>query len=314
MPSIGKMKTRLKSDESLKADLHIHTNMSDGAMSPAAMMAMAHQAGMTVVSVTDHDTMCGVNEAHEAAQRVGLLVIPGVEISACDKEEMHLLAYGVAPDHQGLQSMLSDSFKDRQERILEMIQKLKSLHMVIEPGEAFNKSNDFTGRMNIALMMVSHGYVASTREAFEQYLGVNRPAFVPRRQIMPDEAIRRLVSFGCVVSLAHPGRLLMSRDALCYSLPGFIEAGLSAIEVYHPSHSEADVYYFGQIARQKKLLVTGGSDCHGRRSRGNAQIGDHMRLWRTVQEDTEALIHQINMQNNGTTLHSDQSFPIQEGK
>ena len=279
-----------------KADLHLHTNKSDGAQSPASMIRMAKKAQMAVVSVTDHDTVLGIGEAMEAGEKNGITVIPGVEISTGDGEEIHILTYGVKLDHQDLLSMLGDSIKDRQERMLEMLRRLKGLHMEIEPEETFNKENDFTGRMNIALAMVSHGYVSSVREAFDRYLGVNRPAFVPRKRMLPIEAISRLTSYGCVVALAHPGRLMMGRQELCFRLPGFIEAGLSAIEVYHPSHTDDDVRFYNALAKRKNLQITGGSDCHGRQTRGAAQIGDHLRLWRTVREDTEALMQRIERQ------------------
>ena len=282
--------------DDFKADLHLHTNKSDGAQSPASMIRLAKKARMSVVSITDHDTVLGLVEAMEAGEKAGVAVIPGVEISTGDGEEIHILAYGVQLDHQELLSMLGDSLKDRRDRMLEMLRRLRDLHMEIEPEETFNKENDFTGRMNIALAMVSHGYVGSVREAFDRYLGINRPAFVPRKRMLPTDAIDRLSSYGCVVALAHPGRLLMGRQEFCLRLPGFIEAGLSAMEVYHPSHSDDDVRFYHALAKRKNLQITGGSDSHGRASRGTAQIGDHLRLWQTVREDTKALMRQIERQ------------------
>lgn len=276
-----------------KADLHIHTNRSDGAKSPSSMISLAARANIAVASVTDHDTVLGINEAVEAGRECGVLVIPGVEISTGDREEIHILAYGVEPECEALLLMLQGSLSDRQQRILEMLEKLKALRMEIEPEEAFNKESDFAGRMNIALAMVSRGYVASTHEAFHRYLGINRPAFVPRKGLPPTDAIERLVSLGYVVSLAHPGRLLMGRDELSVRLPGFMEAGLSALEVYHPSHSEDDTRFYRAMANRNGLIITGGSDCHGRESRGCTQIGDHLRHWHTVHEDTERLTQEI---------------------
>jgi hypothetical protein len=279
-----------------KADLHLHSNSSDGAKSPASMVQMAAKLQMAVVSITDHDTVLGVDEAMEAGRKNGVVVIPGVEISTGDGEEIHILAYAKRLDHRELLSMLGDSLRDRQERMREMLRRLKTLGLPIEPEEAFNKENDFTGRMNVALAMVSHGYVSSVREAFDRYLGINRPAFVPRKRMLPVDAIGKLASYGCTVALAHPGRLLMGREALLTRLPGFIDAGLSAIEAYHPSHSDDDARFYNALAIRKNLQVTGGSDCHGRAARGTAKIGDHLRQWSTVREDTEALLHRIETQ------------------
>lgn len=290
-----------------QADLHMHTTASDGVKSSTAMMALANKAGMAVVAVTDHDTVSGIDEALTSGSALGLHVIPGLELSTGDHEEIHLLAYGMRADNPMLQGMLAQSIKERYERMLEILKKLSALHMDITPEEACNDKLAFTGRMHLAQAMVSHGYVSSVREAFDKYLGMNRCAFVPRKRVRVLDAIERLRSFQCVVSLAHPGRLLMSAEELALRLPGWVEAGLSAMEVYHPSHSYADVRYFREIARRHGLLMTGGSDCHGRSAHGSAQIGDHMRLWRSVKEDTEALVERI------AAVHSGFSAPIQPG-
>lgn len=272
----------------------MHTMASDGAWSSAAMMLIASKAGMSTVAVTDHDTVTGVEEAVAVGSALGMCVIPGLELSTGDHEEIHLLVYGVSSHDPALNHMLKQSMQDRYDRMLEMLKKLEAMDMMITPEEASNKSTVFTGRMNLAQAMVSHGYVSTVREAFDKYLGMNRAAFVPRKRMRVPDAIESMRSLHYLVSLAHPGRLVMGKEELSFRLPGWVEAGLSAIEVYHPSHSYADIQYFRQLADMHGLLITGGSDCHGRKASGNAQIGDNMRLWFTAEEDTASLVEALN--------------------
>lgn len=283
--------------DAFQADLHMHTLASDGKRSPAAMMQIASRLGMSTVAVTDHDTVSGIDEAMAAGTALGLHVIPGLELSTGDHEEIHLLVYGVSSHHQPLQHMLAQSIQDRYDRMIEMLKKLKTMRIIITPEEASNKNSTFTGRMNLAQAMVSHGYVSSVREAFDKYLGINRPAFVPRKRMQVLDAIEKLKEFQGIVALAHPGRLLMGKHALSVRLPGWVEAGLSALEVYHPSHNYADVQYYRNMAGTHRLFITGGSDCHGRCANGNAQVGDNMRLWYTAREDTEMLVDRIRALN-----------------
>jgi len=177
---------------------------------------------------------------------------------------------------------------ERGQRILVMLEKLRRMGLDIAPSDIGTGSAAFMGRMNLARAMVEKGYVATVQEAFVRYLQPGKPAYVPRRRMEASEGIRRLRSFGAVVSLAHPGRLSMDALTLRALLPGWIEAGLEAVEAYHPSHAPADALSFDRLARSLGLLVTGGSDSHGRGGEG-AQVGGHLAPWKTMKEDVCAL-------------------------
>ncbi len=269
------------------ADLHLHTAASDGALPPGRMMRAAADAGMRVVAVTDHDTSAGVAEAIRAGEALGLTVLSGIELSAGGSDEIHLLGYGFRPDNPKLDAFLISQQAERRERMYRMLEKLTALGMPVPPEETGDPDGLFMGRMNLAHAMAARGYVPSARAAFDGYLNPGGPAYVPRRRIEVPRGIELLRSFGAVVSLAHPGRLRMDETALLARLPGWIEAGLSAVEAYHASHDAASAIRFDRMARKRGLLVTGGSDCHGREG---VSIGCHMREWRTAEEDVRALI------------------------
>lgn len=274
----------------MRADLHLHTTASDGAMTPTEMMNAAADAGMQIVSVTDHDTAEGVAESLFAGGARGLTVIPGIELSVGGAEEIHLLGYGLDAKDARLRAFLCDQLTERRERMYKMLGRLRALGMDIAPAETGD--GRFMGRVNLARALEKHGHVKSVREAFDRYLNVGGPAYVPRRRIETPRGIEMLKSFGLIVSLAHPGRMKMDGLALSARLPGWVDAGLDGIEAYHASHAEADARRFDRMARGLGLLVTGGSDCHGQGPE-SARIGAHLRLWRTAEADVQALLARL---------------------
>ncbi len=297
--------------EPFRADLHLHTNASDGALSPEEVMREAAVAGMDVVAVTDHDTVAGTARAVATGTALGMCVLTGIELSVGGDEEIHLIGYGVSPDDGALRAFLDELMEARRERMRTMLERLDEMGMPVLPEEIQAKGGDarFMGRMNLARAMVSRGYVETPSEAFARYLEPGKPAYVPRKRLSVPEGISRLRAFCAVVALAHPGRLRMDRLMFLHRLPGWMEAGLSGIEAYHPSHSAADKLYYDRLAREKGLLVTGGSDFHGRgrdslrhplmapdspnqrrlRESDGVAIGAHIGGWRTLRDDIQAL-------------------------
>ncbi|MDR0897161.1 MAG: PHP domain-containing protein [Oscillospiraceae bacterium] len=279
-------------DVPLRADLHLHTHASDGSLSPWEMMHLAGAAGITVVAVTDHDTVSGVAEAKGAAKALGLALIPGLELTVGDAEEVHLLAYGVPPENPALLALLDAMMGRRRAHMAQILENLRALGMPLDAEEITAPDGRFMGRMNTARAMVKRGYAASVRDAFDRYLNPGRPAYAPANRLPITEGIAALSGLGALVSLAHPGRLAIPEDIWTARLPGWIEAGLSAIEAYHPSHPEGDALRYDRLARRHGLLVTGGSDCHGALP-GHPAIGDHLRHWRTARADVAALQESI---------------------
>lgn len=244
-------------------DLHLHTSMSDGQDAPAALVARCAAAGLTVFSVTDHDTIAGWDEAAAAAQAFGLEFVPGVEITAVlDGLDVHVLGYFPSPRAPLLESFLQAQRADRVRRVRQMTERLRSLGRPV-PAEAILEaaSSDprrTVGRPQIADAMIAAGHVATRDEAFAAYLGFGRPAFVPRSGVPPEEVVELIGSAGGLASLAHPA--LLERDDL---LPGLILAGLPALEVFHSDHDAATVARYRRLALASRLLITGGSDFHG---------------------------------------------------
>ena len=203
----------------MRADLHLHTTASDGLLTPARMVREARLAGMNIIAITDHDTVSGVREALDAGVREGVRVLPGLELSVGGEEEIHLLAYGVRPEHPGLLALLEGLLVRRQARMEEMLRRLEALGMPVPREEACAPDSPFMGRMNLARAMTARGYCASPAEAFSRWLNAGRPAYVPKEPIGVPEGVRRLRALGAVVCLAHPGRLRMEESALLARLP-----------------------------------------------------------------------------------------------
>lgn len=244
-------------------DLHLHTTASDGSASPEALVERASAAGIQVLAVTDHDTLAALPAARRAARAAAIEFVPGIEITAIDRgRDVHVLGYFVDAESAELAEFLARQRTDRRRRVIEMIDKLDRLGVPVDPApilaEATLETERALGRPMVAAALVAAGHVADFAEAFDRYLGYGRPAFVARVGASPGEVIATVDRAGGVASLAHPGKL--GDDSLVDDL---IEAGLPAIEVYHPDH-DADVSdRYARLARDRRLLMTGGSDYHG---------------------------------------------------
>ena len=246
-----------------RVDLHLHTTASDGRCTPRELVERAARASLNVIAVTDHDTTAAVDELQGLAARSGIQGIAGIEITAVDNgRDVHVLGYFIDPADDTLQSFLSSQRAARASRLGAIAQRLAALGMPIDlapiVAEAERDRGRSVGRPLIARAMVSAGYVADTREAFENWLVPGRPAFVPRPGAPPEAVVELIHHAGGIASLAHPGK-----HGLAARVPSLALAGLDAVETFHPDHDAAMVEEYAQIARDLKLLVTGGSDFHG---------------------------------------------------
>jgi predicted metal-dependent phosphoesterase TrpH len=244
-------------------DLHTHTTASDGLDTPADLVARAAAAGVSVLGVTDHDTVAGCGAAADACRMRGLAFVPGIEITAVrDEADVHVLGYFIDTASPGLDGFLAAQRQARIVRLRAMIARLAELGIHLD-GEALMQPalDDPTkaiGRPAVARALVAAGRVRSTDEAFEHLLGRGRPAFVPRAGAPPEEVFARIHEAGGIASIAHPG--LTGRDAW---IPEFAAAGADAIEAYHSDHDEQATMRYLALAARHALLVTGGSDYHG---------------------------------------------------
>jgi predicted metal-dependent phosphoesterase TrpH len=248
-------------------DLHMHTTASDGRCSPEELVRRAHDAGIRTMSVTDHDTMAGVAPAAQAAQPLGMTVVPGIEVTSVHRgRDVHVLAYFLSESAPGLQDLLSGQRKQRVDRAMEIANRLARLGAPIDE-QPFIEDASAPGGKAIARPQIAHalivaGHDATVAEAFEKYLSEDSPAYVPHSGASPAEVIALVTAGGGVAALAHPG--YRPQDEI---IPGLIDAGLEAIEVCHSSHdAEAQARYL-ELATRHQLLVTGGSDYHGEGTR-----------------------------------------------
>ena len=251
-------------------DLHLHTTASDGYLSPAQLVARARAAGLTTISVTDHDTVAAIAEVIDLATAVGMRVVSGIEITAVDDgRDVHMLGYFFDPASTSLAALLERQRALRVARVREIGERLAALDMPIdiEPVllAAAARPGSSVGRPQVARELMRAGYVASVQQAFDLWLATGRPAFVPRTGPSPASVIDAIHDAGGLASMAHPG--VTKRNELIAPL---IDGGMDAIEVYHSDHTAEAEQAYHAIAQRHGVLVTGGSDFHGDETRRNA--------------------------------------------
>jgi predicted metal-dependent phosphoesterase TrpH len=252
------------------ADLHLHSFYSDGAFSPEDIIRRASAAGLAVVSLTDHDHVGGLPEAMDAGRRMGVEVIPGLELSASlGEKDVHLLAYLFDPSNQSLLDYLSFFRLERLKRAERMVKKLNQINVPLSLETVLERAGiGSVGRPHIAHALVDDGLTVSYQEAFIKYIGAGGPAFERKFQLTPREAIRLIADAGGLVFLAHPGKYLSEPELI-----ELIKMGLDGIEVTHPSHSDSQRAYYRGIASEYFLLESGGSDFHGGKKGDDATFG-----------------------------------------
>lgn len=243
----------------MAVDLHSHTTVSDGILSPQELVAMAARRGLSALAITDHDAIDAVAPARAAAPP-GLEVIAGVELSCrVDGREAHILAYGIDLEDATFRAALEAFAEQREARAREIVERLQAMGVPIEFADVQEASGHGTiARPHVARALVRRGVVESMDEAFGRFLGRGRPACVEKPRLEPEEACALVRDAGGVPGLAHPGTF--GRDDL---IPVLVEAGLEALEVRHTEHSRAATRHYEAMARGLGLLPTGGSDFHG---------------------------------------------------
>jgi predicted metal-dependent phosphoesterase TrpH len=243
------------------ADLHLHATCSDGLLSVRELAEAVAEAGIAVAALTDHDTLEGVAEFAALCRDRRVVPVTGVEISALHPlaGERHLLGYGVDLACPELGAALADNLEARRTRLDSILVALGELGLPLSVEAVLAEAGGGSvGRPHVADALVRAGHAASRQEAFERWLGDGKPAAVPKGVLTCARAIELIHGAGGLAVLAHPGR---QGDPL--ALPGLLRDGLDGLEVYHPSHSDADRLALQAVARRHDLLETGGSDNHG---------------------------------------------------
>jgi len=251
------------------ADLHLHSNFSDGTYTPEELVARAQQLGFSALALTDHDSVEGCARTAAACAAARIEFISGSELTAeLDGHELHLLAYFVDTENSRLLGELEKFQVVRQNRIREMVARLNQLNVPLEADAVFALANCRSpGRPHVGRALVQAGVCATLDEAFERFLKKHRPAWVPKFKMSALDAIALIHQAGGVAVMAHPG--LNHHDHLIGQL---VEAGLDGLECFHTKHSTATSEHYLELADHFQLLVTGGSDCHGM-NKGRPLIG-----------------------------------------
>lgn len=257
----------------MKFDLHVHTNHSDGRLTPIQVVDIAVEKGLSGIAITDHDTTTGIDEAiKQSYKHEKFKIIPGIELSCIYKdEEVHILGYFIDYKSPSIIKVTNDLKKARIKRGSEIISKLNHLGLKISIEEVkFFSGEDYIGRPHIARALISKGYIYTIQEAFDRFLNRGRPAYIERYSLSIEESIDIIRTNGGISVLAHPG-LLKNKDIIkdCISL------GTDGLECIHSKHNKSDIALFHKIAERNDLIVTGGSDCHGDTTNGPLLLGKY---------------------------------------
>jgi 3',5'-nucleoside bisphosphate phosphatase len=247
------------------ADLHLHSTASDGTDSPAEVVRRAAGLGLQAMALTDHDTTAGNEEAAAAAAGEGITFIRGVEVSAeYDQVEIHILGLGIPVSAGPLEGCLNELRQGRRTRAVEMIAKLQALGIQISEEDVAREGEgtDAPGRLHVARAMYRIGATKTVQRAFDKFIGIGRPAYVPKQRAAAEEAVNLIHESGGLAIVAHPGI-----GGVKKKLPGLLTLPFDGIEVWHPEHSPGQSEAFETIATENGLLVTGGSDDHGSRTK-----------------------------------------------
>jgi predicted metal-dependent phosphoesterase TrpH len=264
-------------------DLHSHTLHSDGERSPDQLLTEARASGVTVLSVTDHDTVKGYGECRTAAEKHGVRLVSGIELS-CELHgrEVHVLGHLFDPRDPGF-AALDDLLADRRDRMERMVQRARQhgfTDVTMEKVVAVSGGENL-GRPHLARVLVDCGHAKSIKDVFDRFLGTRGPLWVDRRRLSVDEALRLIHGAGGTASLAHPGANGVSRQ----ELKVLADAGLDAVEAFHPEHPPNQAEAYQRWARELGMLVTAGSDFHGPGVQPGRKLGD-----RSLQADLFAAL------------------------
>lgn len=252
-----------------RIDLHAHTTASDGTLAPVQLVEEARAQGLSVLGVTDHDTLDGIPEAIAAAD--GIIVVPGVELSTTVPDgEVHVLGYFVDPTDRAFVAALRSLADSRRRRISTMIGLLRKQGFALDHDEIMRDADAGSiGRPHVARALMRLGVVESVGEAFDRFLKPGRPGWVPRDRFTPEQAVALLVSNGALPALAHP----YSAKAVEDTVERLVPMGLRGLEVFYGEYTDHQRSHLQEIADRLDLIPTGGSDYHGPPQREGRSLG-----------------------------------------
>lgn len=260
-------------------DLHIHSSRSDGGLLPAEILVMAKKIGLKAIAITDHNTVEGVKEAQKEARAFGIKVLPGVELDTTYKGyDFHILGYGMDLENKKFKETLRKIGRERKNREMEMARKMKNLGFKIN----LKKLNDqalisVLAKYHIAWLLMKEpknrikvyqevGPYPTIHEIIARYLKRGCPAYVPKKDLKPEEIIQLIKVAGGIPVLAHPGlihpdwKITYNNDTILVEL---VKKGIEGFEIYTPKNTPVERAHYRALAKKLKILITGGSDFHG---------------------------------------------------
>lgn len=275
----------------MAVDLHLHSNCSDGSLTPEEIVTGAVAAGLTGMALTDHDTLEGLAVASATARQASMRFVGGTELSVLwRRQSMHLLVYFLDPEPGPLQDRMEELRQSRQQRNHQIATKLQELGLDITIEEVtMEAGGGVIGRPHFAAVMIGKGYVANVPEAFDRYLATGRPGYVGRKRLTAEEAIRLSRKSGAVPVIAHPHTLSLRAEEFATGFSDLVAAGLGGIEAYYGEYTPAMRSRIAAICSDLGIVATGGSDYHGR-YKPHLEIGTGKGDLRVPDEALEALL------------------------
>ena len=252
-------------------DLHVHSTESDGTFTPTEVIAEAKNAGLSAIALTDHDTATGIRKAMGAAKEAGIELIPGIELSTAytfpgkkQEKEIHIVGLYINPDDPELLKMTAEFRECRDKRNEKMIAALQEegFPITMEALLAANPDSVIT-RANIARFLYEHGWIKSVSEAFDKYIGDGCRCYVGRFKVSPMEAVSLIKKTGGIAILAHPLLYHLGVEQLQLLIDDLKAVGLDGIEAIYSTYTTGEEQLVKRIAKENKLLISGGSDFHG---------------------------------------------------
>lgn len=243
-------------------DLHTHSNVSDGTLTPVELIQKAYNSGLIAIALTDHDTTGGFMEAVSEAERLGIKLISGVEISAAEYNELHILGLGIDVNNSGLNAELEKCAASRLDHIHNICNILKEKDIILDAEKIIESARYSVGKPHIAAAMVEKGYVSSKKEAFDKYLETPEIKKLKKYKIGYKKAAQLIHGAGGFVVLAHPHKIELNDMKLDEFVGSFI--GLDGIEAFYSEHTPNQTESILKLAERNSLLISCGSDFHGK--------------------------------------------------
>lgn len=280
-------------------DLHVHSNVSDGTLSPDDLVNYASQRGVSVMALTDHDTTLGIDRALTQAavlqsRGVDIRIIPGIEISAAYADhDIHILGYYINHLDSGLNNILKDAMSERDRRNAKMVELFRAsgIPVTLEELKSYGENTTVT-RAHFAHFLIEKGYCKTSNEAFDRYLGYNCPYYVNRRYLSRETAVKAIRDAGGIAVLAHPLLYKLKSGELNELIAELKDYGLQGIETYYSANISNDEDTLRHLALKHNLVMTGGSDFHGN-NKPQIEIGTgrgNLRVPKAVVTELEKLL------------------------